>query len=232
VKVVIQVVGDFNITGSPQVLLLKAGSNETYVIALYSFGLSNSTVALSSAISNSTLRDYPALSFSRINVTLTAGGSNSSALVVATSRFTPNGNYIITVTGTSGSLVHSVTIPLRVDPPPDFTISAYSQSISVLVGSSNSATVSLSSLNGFAGVLNLTAVSSPSNPGASLTLNPPQVTLSPGTTGISILTFSAAPSTTTVTYTVKVAGSNGGITHSIQVTVQVVDFTLKANPTL
>jgi uncharacterized membrane protein len=52
--------------------------------------------------------------FSPNPVTVTSPNSSNSALTVSTSRRTPAGTYPIKITGTSGSLTHSVTVSLRV----------------------------------------------------------------------------------------------------------------------
>ncbi|HYU55017.1 MAG TPA: hypothetical protein VEL71_02235, partial [Candidatus Dormibacteraeota bacterium] len=58
----------------------------------------------------------PKTSFSSSSVTLTSGGQSTSTLNVRALHKTPIGAYMITVTGTSGSLSHSVTITVNITP--------------------------------------------------------------------------------------------------------------------
>jgi subtilase family serine protease len=67
-----------------------------------------------------------------------AGGSGSSAMSVTTSSTTPTGTYTLTITGTSGSLVHSTTVSLTVNPAPvpDFSLSRSPSSLTLTQGGS------------------------------------------------------------------------------------------------
>src|SRR5207302_6493180 len=110
-------------------------------------------------------------------------------------------------------------------PPPDFSISATPASLSIQIGSSGTSTIAMTSLNGFAGTIGLSAsISSCSGlclvfPTASL--NPTSVTLSSGGTGVSTLTVATSVLTTPGTYTVTITATSGSITHTVTVTVTV-----------
>jgi len=114
--------------------------------------------------------------------------------------------------------------PSAPPPPPDFGISASPVSLSIHIGSSGASTITLTSLNGFAGTIGLSTSIACSGvcvvyPTASL--NPTSVTLSAGGTGVSTLTVSTSVLTTPGTYTVTITATSGSITHTVTVTVQV-----------
>src|SRR5947208_159851 len=109
-------------------------------------------------------------------------------------------------------------------PPPDFSISATPASFSIYIGSSGTSTITLTSLNGFAGMIGLSTSISCSGlcvvyPTASL--NPTSVTLTAGGTGMSTLTVATTILTTPGTYTITINATSGSITHTVTVTVQV-----------
>jgi fibronectin type 3 domain-containing protein len=114
--------------------------------------------------------------------------------------------------------------PSAPPPPPNFGISASPVSLSIHIGSSGTSTITLTSLNGFAGTIGLSTSIACSGvcvvyPTASL--NPTSVTLSAGGTGASTLTVSTSVLTTPGTYTVTITATSGSITHTVTVTVQV-----------
>ena len=114
--------------------------------------------------------------------------------------------------------------PSAPPPPPNFGISASPVSLSIHIGSSGTSTITLTSLNGFAGTISLSTSIACSGvcvvyPTASL--NPTSVTLSAGGTGASTLTVSTSVLTTPGTYTVTITATSGSITHTVTVTVQV-----------
>jgi hypothetical protein len=109
-------------------------------------------------------------------------------------------------------------------PPPNFGISATPASLSIHIGSSGTSTITLTSLNGFAGTIGLTKSIACSGlclvyPTASL--NPTSVTLTSGGTGVSTLTVATSTLTTPGTYTITITATSGSITHTVTVTVTV-----------
>jgi fibronectin type 3 domain-containing protein len=109
-------------------------------------------------------------------------------------------------------------------PPPDFSISATPASLSIQIGSSGTSTITLNSLNGFAGTIGLSSSISCSGlclvyPTASL--NPTSVTLTAGGSGVSTLTVATSVLTTPGTYTITITATSGSITHTVTVTVTV-----------
>jgi len=107
---------------------------------------------------------------------------------------------------------------------PDFGLMPDQSSLSIIIGSSGNAVITISSQNGFAGKVNLTASVSPSGP--SISLNPVTVTLASGGSSSSTLTISSSsglyPNISPGTYTVVVNATTGSTlfhTASISVTL-------------
>jgi subtilase family serine protease len=109
---------------------------------------------------------------------------------------------------------------------PDFTVSASPNPITINAGSSGTSTITVNSLNGYAGTVSL---SSTAPSGLTATFNPTSITNS----GTSILTVAVPTGTATGTYSVTVTGSDGTTSHSTTLTVQVTnpDFSISASPT-
>ncbi len=107
----------------------------------------------------------------------------------------------------------------------DFTISASPISASIIVGGAATSTITITAVNGFAGVVSLTSTVSPST-GLGCTLSPTSVTGS----GSSTLSCTSSESGT---LTVTVTGTSGTLSHSatFTVSVAVADFTVTASPT-
>ena len=107
---------DFTIISSPSSLNVPQGSSGTTTITLSSLNGFSGTVSLTSTLSSS----GPQLTFSPASVAVPSDGSISSTLSVSAASSgaysTPvsQGSYTVTVTGTSGSLVHSATLALTV----------------------------------------------------------------------------------------------------------------------
>ena len=131
---------------------------------------------------------------------------------------TVSGNYTLTVTGTNGALSHSATIVISVQ---DYTITANIANVVVNAGSTGSAVITITPLNHFSGTVSLSASGTT---GLTLGINPTSI---PGGSGTATLTFS---SNTVGNYTVTINSSNGTLTRSITLTVQVVDFAIAAGP--
>src|SRR2546427_682708 len=199
---------DFLISPNPASLTVTPGSSGTATITLTSINRFKGTVALSA-----TAPAGVSASLSPASVSLPSGGTASSALTVSSS--TP-GTYTVVVTAISGSFTHTTTVAVTVTPPPDFSISSSPSSLSFQAGSSGTSTISLASLNSFAGTVSLTSSVSPSGLTASIT--PGSVALSSGGSGSSTLT---ASSTTAGSYTITVNGTSGSLSHSTTVVVTV-----------
>jgi subtilase family serine protease len=200
---------DFTISASPSAQTVTQGGGTNYTATLAAVGGFSGTETLSV----SGLPSGASATFTPASV----AGSGTSTMAVSTLSSTPTGTYTLTVTGTSGSLVHSTTVSLTVNPPaaPDFSISASPASQSVVRGGSVNYTATITGSNGFAGTTALSVSGLPS--GISASFSPSSVTGN----GSATMTVSTAPSTKQGTYTLTVRGTSGSLTHTTTVTLQV-----------
>ena len=112
---------DFTLSATPSSQTVTAGVNAGYQVNVGSIAGFNGLVNLSASVSP-VVTDGPVASISPSSIT----GSGLSALSVTTVPTTPAGTYTFTITGTSGSLVHTATVTLVVNAQGtgDFTISS------------------------------------------------------------------------------------------------------------
>lgn len=197
---------DFTVSTTPSSVTVLPGGTAAYtstVTALNGFS-GITTLSVSGLPSGATA------TFSPTSIT----GSGTSALSVVTTSSTPVGSYTLTITGTSGSLVHTSTVTLIVGTP-DFTISASPTTRSITRGSSTTYTVTITGTNGFSGAvaLSATGVTSPTT----ATFSPTSVTGS----GTSTLTIKTTNRSTRGTFTVTIKGTSGSLSHTTTVSLTV-----------
>src|SRR2546425_7431373 len=209
---------DFSISSSPSSFSIARGASSTSTITVMSLGAFAGTVTLSPTISPS----GPTFAVNPNTVTVSAGSSGTSTLSVSTQSTTPLGNYTVTVTGSSGSLSHSTTILVAVTAAaavPDFSMSGSPSSFTIPPSSSGTFNLTLTSMNGFSGTVNLSV--SISSPGPKTSLSQTSVNLSSGGSGGSILTIRTLKKTHVGSYSVTVTATSGSLSHSITFTVTV-----------
>ena len=173
------------------------------------------------------------------NATFTQA-NNSTGNYVKFSNITPSGGgFTLTATpgassnGTKRAPVNGIQIVPTAPPPPpppDFTIAAAPASRTVTQGTGTSYTVTIGAVNGFAGVVNLTAGGLPADATASFT--PASVT-GGGTATLDVTTSATTP---TGSPTITITGTSAALTHATTVSVVVTappspDFTIAATPT-
>jgi hypothetical protein len=198
---------DFSLTASPSSQTVVQGGSTSYTVTASPLNNFSGTV-------NLTVSGCPANTMCTLNPTsLTLPPAGNSTLRVQTASTTPTGTYILTITGTSGTLTHSthVTLVVTSAQPPDFSISASPSSQSIRRGSSTTYTTTVTALNGFSGTVSLSVTGCPSS--ASCTFSPTSVTLPPSPKN-STLTVSTGRKTPTGGYTLTITGTSGTLHHS------------------
>ncbi len=212
---------DFTIASNPSSLTILQGSSSTSTITLTSVSGFSGTINLATGISPS----GPTPSLSPMSVTISSTTPATSTLTVSTASSTPSGTYSVKVNGTSGSTVHTTTVTVQVNTPAgqDFGIASSPASLNVTQGSSSSSTITLTSVNGFSGILSLTETISPTGP--TVTLSPTSVSLPASSSVTSTVTVSAVASVATGSYSLNITATNGSLSHSKIVAVTVSSTT-------
>jgi hypothetical protein len=102
-------------------------------------------------------------------------------------------------------------------PVPDFLLAVTPTSRTISRGSSTTYAVTVTAVNGFTGVVNLTSSIAPSANGLTMSFNPSSLTL--GASASSTLTVGTARKSGKRTYTITVTATSGGIVHATAVTL-------------
>ena len=197
----------------------QVGTGTAYLVAVAPLGGFTNTV-------NLTVSGLPAgatgtFNHAAVNLATINAATTNVTLTVTTSNTTPGGTYTLTITGTSGSVVHSATVTLVVT---DFTIAATPASQTVVVDGGTNYTVNIGNINGFDGTVALSASGLPT--GATAVFNPTSITM----LGSSTLTVTTTNTTPAGNDTLTVQGACGSLIHSTTVTLAVTDFGIATAP--
>lgn len=157
--------------------------------------------------------------------TFTAPGSSS--LSITTAPTTPTGTFPLTVTATSGPLVHTAAVSLTVNPQPDFLINATPAAQTIVIGGTASFQTAVAAVNGFTGVVAFSVAGLPV--GATATFTPVSINGS----GNSVLSVTTTGATPTGAYPLTITGTSGSLTRTASVSLTVAatpDFSLTVSP--
>ncbi len=107
--------GDFSVTPNPSSVSLSPGGMTIVGVTMTSLGGFAGTVTVSASPSSPGLI---ATFYYSTTMTLPSGGTSSNTLQIGANSNAPLGNYVVTVTGASGSLSHATNIAVSVVAPP------------------------------------------------------------------------------------------------------------------
>ena len=228
---------DFSISSSTGAISVTQGSSMGAMITVLSLQSFSSAVALTVSWVGVAPSDVTLILPSPI--TPPAGSTASSPLTVNAGMTASTGVFMLRVLGTSGALSHFVEITVQIaaaatttttsptgiatttGPTPDFSVASLTPLLSVTQGGTGSATITVTSINGFSSAVTLTTSwlgAAPSDVNLAL---PSPVTPVLGGTASSPLMVGAGPSATIGTFTLRVIGVSGSLSHSIDITVQI-----------
>jgi len=211
--------GSFLLMLNPSSMWLAVGSSSTSTITVTAFNGFSGTVTLSLFYPGTTFTS----SISPTSVTLTTNGVATATLSITA----PNtiGSYsvvVIGVTSVHGKTTYSSSMfTLNVVSSQDFTITSSPSNITTTNGATNTTTVTVTSVNGYTGNVSLT-----------VTVPFGYISVTGGQNPLRIVSGGAASSTLDITtssntaqgnYTIIVTGTDGSLSHSTTIMLQVVD---------
>lgn len=215
------ITGDFNLSVSPAVVTADAGSSGT-TFTVSTTGKNGFTDPVTIAISGlpAGATTSPASPFS-----MPASTTQAVTLSVPVST----GSFPLTVTGKAGSLTHSASLTLTINPAPDFSISVSPSPITAAAGGSANFSVSSSGKNGFTGSVTIAISGLPA--GATTYPASPFSVVAGSSQSVSL---SIPSSTSAGNYSVVVNGTSGALAHSAALALSVTrppDFSIALSPT-
>jgi hypothetical protein len=209
----------FLLTANPSTQSLDQGTSLTSTISVISVNGFSGTVSLSVYFTGSKL---PA-SLTPTSVSVPANGTAKSTLTISASGNV--GNYNVVVIGIASShgktTYASTEISVQIVSNQDFAITSSPSSIVNIFGSTNTTTITVTSMNGYSGTVSLTFTAPFGYITVAGSQNP--VTLSSDGTASSTLTITTSLSTKLGNYNVTVTGTSGSRTHSTTISLTVID---------
>jgi PKD repeat protein len=194
-------VPDFSLSATPTSQTIAVGGSATF-----SVGVTPGTgFAGSVAFSIAGLPAGATASFSPTAV-LTSG---STSLTVTSSASTPSGNYVLAVTGSTGSISHKVNITLAITS--DFSLAVTPSNVTVAAGKNATYTVTVAP--GFTGTVTLSVRGLPRTTTAKFS---PASIVNSGTSTLTVSPKKNAPSGTS---TLTITGTSGTTSHNVTATL-------------
>src|SRR5881409_1633838 len=212
---------DFTFTSSGSFFALESGQSVNSTLTLSSVeGFSGSITLTVSTYGPVTGVLSPSI------LTLNSNQTATAILRITVLPTSPSTSAQVNVRATSGNIVHDVYVQISVTGP-DFKIITDPSFLSIPQGGSGQATVSLSSIDNFAGDVTLSASSFLP---ATFSINP--VRLPAGGSATTTLTIQVPLNTAAGYYYVGIEGSSGALVRYSSVEVYVIgpDFSLTASP--
>ena len=217
--------GDFTFLSSQTSLNVRQGSGATATLMVTSINGYNNVTWLAVALpANAT--NVLTTSLNPSSVIPPANHGANSTLTVSASPNAPTGNYLVTVTGTSGPKTHIVQLNVLVLTGPGFTISANPSFMNIARGGANTTTITVTSVNGFAGKITMSVTAPFAFMGVAGGVSP--LTVVSGMSNSTLLGISATNATIVGRYYFNVTGTSGSISRSATVTANVTSVVLSS----
>jgi hypothetical protein len=215
--------GDFSIAISPNTITLVQGASSTSatLTATALHGLSGNVSV--------TITGLPAGVSASPASPLTVALGSSVAVNFTAANTATLGPAVLGFTATQGSLNHSASAAMSVNPAPNFGLAVEPGQITLNPGGNSSVNLLATPLNGLSSAVAITIGGLP--PGVSA--SPSNLSLTPGQ--LSPVMFSAVSSVNPGTISVSFQGVSGSISHSVDATLQVQsafapDYSISVSP--
>ena len=208
----------FLVSADPSTLSIVQGNSMSTIITVTSINGFIGTVALSVYYPNG---GSFTSTFVPTSVNVAANSVAKSTLTISLGPTASLGNFTVDILATSGKKVSATSIMVDVRSNQDFIVSVQPSTINNVPGSTDQATVSVTSMNGFTGTVQLQATV----PFGYITVTGGQgsVTLQAGQTITSSLTVSTSTLTALGNYSIVITGTSGILSSSATVTLVVSD---------
>jgi len=217
-------VNSFVLYASPQKVAIPKGGSNTITTKIEPLGSFTSPVTLSlsglSAITGATANISPATT-----ITPSIATPTTATLTITIPSGAGVGKYPLVITGTSGAITKTRNITVNVVPPvgtPDFGISLAPNTVPISPNSTGNTTVSVTAINGFAGTVDLAVSMSDATASwpSGITYTAGSVTPSAATgMGKQNISFAVADGTQPGSWTFRITGTSGALSHSTDVMV-------------
>jgi hypothetical protein len=212
---------DFSISASPTSRTIERGGTAVYNIQIQALNGFTGTVTLTDK--DPFAKTVPSFSSTTVN-----GSGTVQFSVFSNGHETPIGTANLTVTGTSGSLQHSVQVSLTVIPVPDFTLFSNPFTSTVKPGGTAVYQLQVKPSPNFPNPVSLSITGLPANATASFTAVTVNV---PGSSELDIHTTAQTP---TGSFTLTLLGTSSTTSHTLALTLEVIptnsDFTITVSP--
>src|SRR5438445_1358999 len=213
-----------NVQGPPPDFIISAVSQVGFISGL----TGTSTITLTPLNGFHTSIDLAATVDPSTGLTVSFNPSILYGNTPSTATFSSRtqGTYIVTIAGTSGSLIHTTNVVVTVVAPdtPDFTIAASVTSLTITADNPGTATITVVPKYGFDNIVDLTTTASPTGPAVMLSRT------SISGSGSATVTTNIGSDTVAGTYTVTILGKSGNLSHKAQIMVVVNRATSQTQP--
>lgn len=204
---------DFYLSAAPGSQTIVQGKSAAYTVSVTTFNGYSGTVGF-------TVSGCPTGATCTLSPTSSGPPSYpSTTLTVTTTTSTPGGNYLLTVTGSDGTITHTTSVSLAVISP-DFSIAANTKVETIKAGTSAKFPLTITPLNTFNGNVALTVTGLPPDSTGAFSPNPVTVT-SPNNATSALTVATKKHKTTAGTYTITVTGTSGTVKHTTTVSLTV-----------
>jgi hypothetical protein len=215
--------GSFNTSVSPTSRTVTQGGTTSYNLTVASVNGFSGTVNLSAINLPSGYVPSGTYWSPSASVSVPANGSVTATLYIGTNTSTSTGSFTTMLRATSGSIAKDVNVTTTINGGASFNTSVSPTSRTVTRGGTTSYNLTVASVNGFSGTVNLAAINLPSGYVPSGTYWSPSASVSVPANGsvTATLYIGTNTSTSTGSFTTTLRATSGSIAKEVNVTTTI-----------